>query len=438
MAVIAIVGRPNVGKSTFFNRLVGGREAIVDSVSGVTRDRHYGKFFWNGCSLNVIDTGGYVSGSEDVFEKEINQQVSYALEEADLILLVVDTREGLTDLDKDISRILRKLSTEVLVVANKSDTSGQALDHAEFYQLGMDEIFPISAINGSGTGELLDRVVEIVDIEGNADDDSDEELKIPRIAVIGRPNAGKSSMVNFLTGSERNIVTPVAGTTRDAIDTHFNGFGFEFLFVDTAGLRKKAKVTEQLEFYSVIRTIKAIEESDVCLLMVDAEIGFQVQDVNLFGLAQKNKKGIIILVNKWDLVKKETNTAKHFRAAIEERIAPFTDVPILFISVMDKQRVHKTLEITQEVFENRTKKIKTSRLNDDLLPIIERQPPPAYRGKYIKIKYITQIPKPFPMFAFFANNPRHIREDYRRFLENKIRGLYDFKGVPIVITFRDK
>lgn len=437
MAVVAIVGRPNVGKSTFFNRLVGGREAIVDSVSGVTRDRHYGRFVWNGCSLNVIDTGGYVSGSEDVFEKEINQQVSFALEEADLILFVVDTREGLTDMDKDISRILRKLSTEVLVVANKSDTSSQALDHAEFYQLGIDEIFPISAINGSGTGELLDRVVEIIGVDGNQDE-SDEESEIPRVAVIGRPNAGKSSMVNFLTGSERNIVTPVAGTTRDAIDTHFKGFGFEFLFVDTAGLRKKSKVTEQLEFYSVMRTIKAIEESDVCLLMVDAEVGFQVQDVHLFGLAQKNKKGIIILVNKWDLINKETNTAKLFRTAIEERIAPFTDVPILFISVKDKQRVHKTLEITQKVFDNRVKKIKTSRLNEDLLPIIERQPPPAYRGKYIKIKYITQLPKPFPMFAFFANNPRHIREDYRRFLENKIRELYDFTGVPLVITFRDK
>lgn len=434
MAIVAIVGRPNVGKSTLFNRLVGSREAIVDEFSGVTRDRHYGKSFWNGRDFTVIDTGGYVTGSDDVFEKEIRTQVSYALDEADIVLFVVDVVDGLTDLDNEVASIIRPYAKEIILVSNKADNSEREMMASEFYQLGMGEVFPISAINGSGTGELLDRLVEILPEEPER-----EESQYPKIAVVGRPNAGKSSFINQLTGQDRNIVTDVAGTTRDSINTHFNAYGFEFDFVDTAGLRKKTKVQEDLEFYSTLRTIKSIEEADVCILMVDATVGFNVQDVSIFGLAQRNKKGIVILVNKWDLVEnKTTNTLKDYEAAIRERIAPFVDVPIVFVSVKDKQRLLKALEVTLKVFENRTQKIKTSELNEYFLPLIEKYPPPALKGKFIKIKYVTMLPKPFPAFAFFANLPQYIKEPYKRFLENKLREKYDFSGIPVSITIKQK
>jgi GTP-binding protein len=434
MAIVAIVGRPNVGKSTLFNRLVGSREAIVDEFSGVTRDRHYGKSFWNGRDFTVIDTGGYVTGSDDVFEKEIRTQVSYALDEADIVLFVVDVVDGLTDLDNEVASIIRPYAKEIILVSNKADNSEREMMASEFYQLGMGEVFPISAINGSGTGELLDRLVEILPEEPER-----EESQYPKIAVVGRPNAGKSSFINQLTGQDRNIVTDVAGTTRDSINTHFNAYGFEFDFVDTAGLRKKTKVQEDLEFYSTLRTIKSIEEADVCILMVDATVGFNVQDVSIFELAQRNKKGIVILVNKWDLVEnKTTNTLKEYEAAIRERIAPFVDVPMVFVSVKDKQRLLKALEVTLKVFENRTQKIKTSELNEYFLPLIEKYPPPALKGKFIKIKYVTMLPKPFPAFAFFANLPQYIKEPYKRFLENKLREKYDFSGIPVSITIKQK
>ncbi len=435
MSIVAIVGRPNVGKSTLFNRLVGARQAIVDEFSGVTRDRHYGKTMWNGKEFTIIDTGGYVRGSDDVFEKAIRNQVGYALEEADVVLFVVDVKDGLTDLDKEVADYLRLIKKPVILAANKADNPGRAFESAEFYQLGMGDVFPISAINGSGTGELLDELTGYLP-ETPEEEERDEE--IPRIAVVGRPNAGKSSLINLLTGQDRNIVTPIAGTTRDSVDTHYKGFGFEYIFVDTAGLRKKSKVHEDLEFYSVIRTIKSIEESDVCVLMVDAQVGFNVQDVNLFSLIQRNKKGVIILVNKWDLIEKNTDSVKEFTKAIHERIAPFTDVPILFVSVKDKQRIHKAMEMINRVYQNRKRKIKTSELNELMLPIIQQTPPPAIKGKYIKIKYVTQLPKPFPAFAFFANLPQYLKEPYRRFLENQIRAHFDFHGVPILISLKKK
>lgn len=434
MAIVAIIGRPNVGKSTLFNRLVGTRDAIVNEFSGVTRDRHYGKTEWNGRDFSIIDTGGYVTGSDDVFEKEIRNQVSHALDEADMIIFVVDVADGLTDLDKEVASIVRPYQKNIILACNKADNSDRVMMSHEFYQLGMGDVYPISAINGSGTGELLDELVSRFPEEVEQ-----EESEFPKVAVVGRPNAGKSSFINQLTGQDRNIVTDIAGTTRDSINTHFNAYGFEFDFVDTAGLRKRTKVHEDLEFYSTLRTIKSIEESDVCILMIDATVGFNVQDVSIFSLIQRNKKGVVILVNKWDLVEnKTTHTIKEFENQIKERIAPFVDVPIIFVSVKDKQRLIKALDMTLKVYDNKTQKIKTSELNEFFLPIIEKYPPPALKGKFIKIKYVTMLPKPFPTFAFFANLPQYIKDPYKRFLENKLREHYNFSGIPIVISMKKK
>ncbi|RMG82688.1 MAG: ribosome biogenesis GTPase Der [Bacteroidetes bacterium] len=432
--IVAIVGRPNVGKSTLFNRLTGTKEAIVDATEGVTRDRHYGTCEWTGKQFTVIDTGGYITNSDDVFEKEIRSQVQIAIDEADVLIFMVDTQTGVTDLDEAIADILRRTGKKVLLVSNKVDDSSKLLNTAEFYALGLGEVYPISAISGSGTGELLDEIVK--DFPEHTEEEQDSD--IPRFAVIGKPNVGKSSLINTLTGQERNIVTPIAGTTRDAVDTHYTAYGFNFILVDTAGLRKKTKVHENLEFYSVLRTIRSIEKSDVCLLLIDATEGFTSQDMNIFHLAQKNNKGIVIVVNKWDLVDKETNTALIFENQIKEKIAPFTDVPVIFTSVTRKQRIFKALEKALEVYQNRTRKIKTSELNEVLLPIINQNPPPATKGKYIKIKYITQLPTHAPAFAFFCNLPQYIKEPYKRFLENKIRERWNFTGVPLRLFFRKK
>lgn len=432
-AIVAIVGRPNVGKSTFFNRLIKRREAIVDAVSGVTRDRHYGKTDWNGVEFSVIDTGGYLSGSDDTFEKEINKQVSLAVEEADAIIFMVNVEDGLTGMDEQVADLLRKSRKPVLIAVNKVDSNNRLNDMHEFYALGFEHLYALSSINGSGTGELLDDLVKIL-----PERERKEESELPRFAVIGRPNAGKSSFINALIGEERYIVTDIAGTTRDAIDTKYNRFGFEFNLVDTAGIRRKAKVKEDLEFYSVMRSIRAIEHSDVCILMLDATRGFESQDANIFWLAQRNRKGIVILVNKWDLVEKENNTAKAYEAAIRKEIEPFTDVPILFVSALNKQRIYKAIETAVAVYENRTKRIPTRQLNEVMLPIIENYPPPAIKGKYIKIKFCTQLPTPMPQFAFFANLPQYVRDPYRRFIENKLRENFDFNGVPIDVYFRQK
>ena len=430
--IVAIVGRPNVGKSTLFNRLIKRREAIVDSVSGVTRDRHYGKSDWNGKDFSVIDTGGYAVGSDDIFEEEIRKQVQLAIEESDIIVFVVDVEEGVTPMDSDVARILRKVEKPVFIAVNKVDNSKRAADAVEFYNLGLGDYFTISSINGSGTGELLDAIAE------ELYDDVKEEEELPRFAVVGRPNAGKSSFINALIGEDRNIVTDIAGTTRDSIDTKYNRFGFEFNLVDTAGIRKKSKVKEDLEFYSVMRAVRAIEHCDVAILVVDATRGFEGQDENIFWLAEKNKKGVIILVNKWDLIEKETNTMRDFEAKIRREIAPFTDVPILFISALTKQRIFKAIETAVTVFENRKKRISTSKLNDAMLDIIKQTPPPATKGKYIKIKFCTQLPTPTPQFAFFANLPQYVKDPYKRFVENQLRKHFDFTGVPIQIYFRKK
>lgn len=422
-----------MGKSTLFNRLVGMRQAIVDEFSGVTRDRHYGKSEWNGKSFSVIDTGGYIQGSDDVFEDEIRRQVLLAIEEADVILFMVDVTTGLHGLDEEVANVLRRTDKPIYLVANKADNSKKAMDASEFYALGMGDIHSISAMNGSGTGELLDELVTHFENEPEQ-----EESEIPRIAVVGRPNAGKSSLINALIGDERNIVTPVAGTTRDSIDTRFNAFGFDFNLVDTAGIRKKAKVHEDLEFYSVMRSIRSIEHADVCILMVDAENGFTVQDLNLFGLIQKNKKSVVICMNKWDLIDKETNTAKKTEEQIRERISPFKDVEIIFTSVPNKQRLLKVLEAAVRAYENRKRSIKTSELNDFFLPLIGAYPPPATKGKYVKIKYVSQLPTPYPSFAFFANLPQYVKDPYKRFLENKLREKWDFKGTPLLIHMRKK
>lgn len=431
--IVAIVGRPNVGKSTLFNRLTKTRTAIVDSVAGVTRDRIYGKFDWVGRDFSVIDTGGYVKGSDDVFEGEIRKQVEIAIDEANIILFLVDTEQGVTGMDQEVAMLLRKSKKPVILVANKVDNSMRQTQSAEFYGLGLGEIFNISAMNGSGTGELLDEVVKQV-----PEDVEDEDLDIPKIAIIGRPNAGKSSFINALTGEERNIVTDIAGTTRDSIHTRYNLFGKDFLLVDTAGLRKKTKVHENLEFYSVMRSVRAIENSDVCVLLLDATRGLESQDLSIFSLAEKNKKGIVILVNKWDLVEKETNTAKEFKNKILQRLEPFTDIPILFVSVLNKQRIFQAVEEAMNVYNRRENRITTSKLNDIMLPIIEGNPPPASKGKYVKIKFVTQLPTRTPSFAFFANLPQYVKEPYKRFIENKLREQFDFTGVPIQVYFRQK
>lgn len=432
--IVAIVGRPNVGKSTFFNRLTQRRQAIVDSVSGVTRDRHYGTSDWNGRDFTVIDTGGYVTGSEDVFEGEIRKQVKIAMEEADSIIFVVDVETGTTDLDMDVAQILRKANKPVFIAVNKVDNAMRMDDAMEFYNLGLGEYFAISSINGSGTGDLLDALVNSFSKE-----DEEEKDELPKFAIVGRPNAGKSSLVNALMGQNKNIVTDIAGTTRDSIDTHYNQFGHEFTLVDTAGLRKKSKVHENLEFYSVMRTIRAIEHSDVCIVMVDATIGFDAQDLNIFHLAEKNNKGIVVLVNKWDLVEnKETMTMEHYRKMIVAKTAPFTDYPIIFISAETKQRIFKAIEMAVEVYNRKQIKITTSELNNVFLPITEVTPPPSYKGKYVKIKYITQIPTMVPSFAFFCNLPQYVKDPYKRFIENKLREMYNLNGVPIRIYFRKK
>ena len=431
--IVAIVGRPNVGKSTLFNRLVQRREAIVDALSGVTRDRHYGKTDWNGHEFSVIDTGGYVLGSDDVFEAEIDKQVELAIDESDAILFMVDVETGVTGMDEDVSKLLRKVKKPVFLVVNKVDNSKRAQDAVEFYNLGLGDYHTIASINGSGTGDLLDALVEALPEEMQF-----EDSELPRFAVVGRPNAGKSSFINSLIGEERYIVTDIAGTTRDAIDTKYNRFGFEFNLVDTAGIRRKAKVKEDLEFYSVMRSVRAIENSDVCLLVVDAQRGFDGQVQNIFWLAQRNNKGIVILINKWDLVEKETQTIKGFQTYIKKHIEPFTDVPIIFISAITKQRIFKAIETAVGVYKNRSRRIKTSQLNDDLLPIVQKTPPPALKGKYVKIKYVMQLPTAHPQFAFFCNLPQYVKEPYKRFLENKLRSIYDFCGVPINIFMRKK
>lgn len=434
--LVAIVGRPNVGKSTLFNRLTQSRQAIVNEEAGTTRDRQYGKVQWLTKEFSLVDTGGWVVNSEDIFEGEINKQVKIAIDEADVILFVVDVLNGLTDLDMDVANILRRSRKPVLVVANKADNFELHNDSAEFYSLGLGDPICISAINGSCTGDLLDKVLEVMPEEKPMEAEED----LPRIAIVGRPNAGKSSLVNAFINEERNIVTDIAGTTRDSIYTKYNKFGLNFYLVDTAGIRKKGKVNEDLEYYSVIRSIRAIENSDVCVLMIDATRGIESQDLNIFSLIQKNKKGLVVCVNKWDLVEeKSQKVITTFTNAIRERLAPFTDFPILFISAMTKQRIFKVLETVQQVYENRQRRISTAKLNEIMLPIIENYPPPAWKGKYIKIKYITQLPAvSIPSFAFFCNLPQWIKDPYKRFLENKIRENWNLSGTPINIFIREK
>jgi len=431
--IVAIVGRPNVGKSTLFNRLVQRRDAIVDSVAGVTRDRHYGRGDWNGKEFSIIDTGGYVDGSEDIFEEEIRRQVKLALDEASSIIFMVDLQSGITDFDKEIADLLRRTKKPILLVVNKVDSSLKENDAAEFYGLGMGDYFTISATNGSGTGELLDELVK---------DFSDERIPdpedLPRLAVIGRPNVGKSSIVNALYGEERNIVTDIAGTTRDTVNTHFNKFDMNFLLLDTAGLRKRTKVQEDLEFYSVMRSVRTIEHCDVCVFVLDATRGIEAQDLNIFHLIQKNRKGVVILVNKWDLMEKETNTIRDFTELIRQRLSPFTDIPIIFTSALTKQRVLKAFEEALEVYHRRIQRIPTSKLNEVMLPIIREHQPPMMKGKNVTIKFCTQLPTHSPQFVFFANLPQYIKEPYKRYLENRMRQAFDLSGVPIELYFRKK
>jgi len=431
--IVAIVGRPNVGKSTLFNRLTDSRDAIVDEVSGVTRDRNYGVSHWNGIDFSVIDTGGYVQNSDDIFEEEINKQVLLAIEESDLILFMVDVTNGIHELDSSVASMLRRADKKIMLVVNKVDNGERLIDATEFYNLGLGDYFPLSSMNGSGTGELLDELVKNLPAElpGMIPD-------LPRIAIVGRPNVGKSSLVNSLLGEERNIVTPVAGTTRDSIYTRYNKFQHDFLLVDTAGLRKKGKVIEDIEFYSVMRAVKTIENSDICLLLIDATRGIEAQDLNIMSLIQKNNKGMIVLVNKWDLIQKENNTTKIIEQDIREKTAPFTDYPILFISAINKQRIHKVLELVAQVNENRNRKISTSELNDVMLQVVKNNPPPALKGKYVKIKYVTQLPIYTPAFAFFCNLPQYVKDPYKRYLENRMREKFNFTGVPIRIFFRKK
>lgn len=430
--IVAIVGRPNVGKSTLFNRLIGERQAIVDDISGVTRDRQYGLCEWNGKTFTVVDTGGFVPESQDIFESAIREQVKIAIEESNVLIFMTDVTTGITDLDEETARMLRRSQKPVLLVVNKADNNQRMFDANEFWSLGFEDTFFVSSLTGSGTGELLDAIVEYVKDAPSLDTD------LPKIAILGQPNVGKSSLLNALLGEDRNIVTDIAGTTRDSIHTRYNKFGKEFLLIDTAGIRRKSKVSENLEFYSVMRAIKALEDADVCLLMIDAQMGIEQQDLSIFRLAQKRNKGIVILVNKWDLLEKENNTARDYENLIRDRIKPFSDVPIIFTSVPDKQRIFRVVETALEVYENRNRKIKTSELNDILLPIIEKNPPPAYRTHYIKIKYITQLPTYFPAFAFFCNHPKYVKENYKLFLENQLRKHFKFSGTPIGIFFRKK
>lgn len=432
--IVAIVGRPNVGKSTLFNRLVQSRQAIVEESSGVTRDRHYGHSDWNGKSFTVIDTGGYVVGSDDIFEEEIRKQVDLAIDEADVIIFVVDGQAGVHVLDEDVALILRKCKKKVLLGVNKTDIPSKFGEAAEFYALGLGEIYPFSAMTGTGTGELLDEVVKYL-----PNDTTEDYSDLPKFAVVGRPNVGKSSMINAFLGQERNIVTDIAGTTRDSNNTHFNAFGMDFMLVDTAGLRKKSKVYENIEFYSVMRSIRAIEECDVAILIIDATQGFDAQDMNILRLIERNKKGLVLVVNKWDLVEKDSNTHLAFENVIRERTAPFVDYPIIFTSAINRQRTFKVLETAHKVYENRERKVSVRELNDTMLEIINSQPPQiASRGRYLKIKYITQLKSPTPQFIFFCNLPKDVKDNYVRFLENKIRSIWDFHGVPIQLFFREK
>lgn len=433
MSIVAIVGRPNVGKSTFFNRLIQRREAIVDAVSGVTRDRHYGKSDWNGKEFSLIDTGGYVVGSDDIFEAEIDKQVELAIDEADAIIFMVEVESGVTGMDEDVAQLLRKSRKPVFLAVNKVDNSKRAQDAVEFYSLGFERFYTISSINGGGTGDLLDDLVKALPEAVVADEET-----LPRFAVVGRPNAGKSSFINSLIGEDRYIVTDIAGTTRDSIDTRYKRFGFEFNLVDTAGIRKKSKVKEDLEFYSVMRSVRAIEHCDVIILVFDASRGFDGQVQNIFWLAHRNNKGVVILANKWDLIEKDNQSSNDFEKYIKKQCEPYTDVPIVFMSVLNKQRIYKAIETAVQVYQNRTKKIKTSTLNDTMLPIIQHTSPPQYKGKYIKIKYITQLPTPWPSFAFFANLPQYVKEPYKRFLENQLRKEFDFHGVPVTVFIRKK
>ena len=435
MALVAIVGRPNVGKSTLFNRLVGMRQAIVDDTAGVTRDRHYGRCDWCGREFSVVDTGGYTSNSEDVFESAIRRQVEIAIEEADVVLFMVEAAAGITDYDSEIADVLRRTKKPVILCVNKVDSGEKIFDSYQFYGLGLGELFSISAANGSGTGDLLDAVVAALPEEK---EEADPYAGLPRIAIVGKPNVGKSSLTNALLGSERNIVTAVAGTTRDSIETYYNKYGHEFMLVDTAGIRKKAKVREDLEFYSVMRSIRAIEHSDICIMMIDATTGMEAQDMNIFNLILKNRKGCVLVVNKWDLFIKDSNTLKEYERSLRSRIAPFDDVPVIFTSVVNMQRIQDVLNAIGEVYANYSQKIPTARLNDTLLPIIEETPPPMWKGKYVKIKYITQLPTRFPAFVFFCNLPQYIKEPYKRFLENQLRKNFNLNGCPVQIYCRQK
>ena len=448
--LVAIVGRPNVGKSTLFNRLIGQRQAIVDDFSGVTRDRHYGQSEWNGKTFTIVDTGGFVPNSIDIFENEIANQVKIAIEEADILLFMVDVSSGITPLDESAAELLRRSKKPVLVVVNKVDNSSRQLEAGEFYSLGFDEIFTISSVSGGGTGEMLDRICELMpdvlpEVSNEKDDYSEEDQTeeeltpaLPKIAIVGRPNVGKSSFVNALLGYNRNIVTDIAGTTRDAIHTEYKAFGHHFVLVDTAGIRKKAKVKEDIEFYSVMRSLRALEDCDVAVLMLDATLGMDAQDMNLIHLAVKNGKGLVVLVNKWDLVEKDHKTSLQFEKDIRKKMEPFVNVPILFTSAIEKQRIHRAVEVAVKVYENRRRRIPTHKLNETMLPYIEQYPPPAIKGKYIRIKFVTQLPGSNPKFAFFCNLPQYINEPYKRYLENKIRESFDFEGVPITIYMRKK
>lgn len=432
--IVAIVGRPNVGKSTFFNRLTEKREAIMDNMPGVTRDRHYGYAEWCGKYFTVIDTGGYVTGSEDKFESQIRKQVKLAIDEASAVIFMVDTRDGLTGFDKEFANVLRTSKKPIFVVANKADTPDKSMSAAEFYELSLGEVYPISAENGGGTGELLDELIKTFPTDGVEDPDAG----IPKIAILGRPNVGKSSLLNALLGTERTIVTDEAGTTRDAIHSHYNLYGKNFILIDTAGVRKKSKVKEDIEFYSVLRSLRALEESDVCIVVVDAERGIEAQEVNLINLANRQGKGMVIMVNKWDLIQKDSKTADKYKKTIMDKLAPIDYLPIIFASALEKQRIFQVVEKAVEVYNNKTKKIPTAKLNDTMLPEIERQPPPSMKGKLINIKYITQVNARFPSFVFFCNLPQYIQPSYERFLENKLRHYFDFEGVPLRLIFRKK